>query len=81
MNDVKVKDFNSVGNLMVELQGISFTVDCINKPYILFWVNQDQADRLAFGINAALQDYEKRTLKATEELRDLEQDEKDNEPE
>ncbi len=71
MKDVDVRDFNNAGNLMINLSNLSFTVDAIGKPSLSFWLDQDQADRLAFGINAAIQDYEMKTLKAGETLREL----------
>ncbi len=72
MKDVDVRDFNNVGNLMINLTNVSFTTDVIGKPCLSFWLDQDQADRLAFGINAAIQDYEMKTLKAGETLRETE---------
>jgi hypothetical protein len=69
---IKVGDIDVVGNLSVVLESdISFTVDCIGKPRLMFWLTKDQADKLAFQIGSALQDHDLKTLKAGDELREI----------
>ena len=44
--------------VMVNLTNITFTTDCIGTPYILFWLNREQAIQLATHIFAVTQDQE-----------------------
>jgi len=55
---------NSVGlgedNIHVVLSDVKFNCDCIGKPQIMFWLDDDTADSLVFHLGAILQDKERR---------------------
>lgn len=55
--EIRVDD--SKAGIRVVIRNIDFSVDCIGNTSIMFWLDDDEADRLAFQLNSALQDKER----------------------
>ena len=61
---IEVQDEERALDLItVVLKDASFSVDAIGKPSILFWLNEDEADKLCFHLQSVLQDRERRKSK------------------
>ena len=61
---IEVRDEEKALDLItVVLKDASFSVDAIGKPSILFWLNEDEADKLCFHLSSVLQDRERRKKK------------------
>lgn len=52
--DIKVIDNNK--SIQVVINDVKFNCDAIGKPYIMFWVDEDIADKLAFHLRAVVED-------------------------
>jgi len=57
MPQIDVNESNA--GIRVILKNIDFSVDCIGNRSIMFWLDDDEADRLAFHLNSCLQDKER----------------------
>lgn len=60
---IEVRDEKDREDIIVTLKDASFSVDAIGKPSIMFWLNENEADRLCFHLQSVLQDRERRKKK------------------
>jgi hypothetical protein len=60
---IEVRDNKDREDVTIVLKDASFCVDTIGKPSILFWLNEDEADKLSFQLSSVLQDRERRKTK------------------
>ena len=60
---IEVRDEKDREDIIVSLQDAQFSVDAIGKPNILFWLSEDEADKLCFQLQSVLQDRERRKTK------------------
>lgn len=62
--NIKVIDKKGVEDIAVVLTNITFSCDNVgNIPNVIFWLNSDEADSLAFHLQSVLQDRERRKKK------------------
>jgi len=69
-------------SIYVVLRDVIFAADNLNnQPGLMFWLDKDEADKLAFQLNSLLQDMERSKElsdgKAGEELREMQPLEKE----
>ena len=60
---IEVREVQGTEDIPVSLTGVQFTVDTIGTPRILFWLSEDEADKLCFHLQSVLQDRERRKSK------------------
>ncbi len=60
---IEIRDEKGREDIIVALKDAQFSVDAIGKPNILFWLNEDEADKLSFQLQSVLQDRERRRKK------------------
>ena len=60
---IDVKDKKGMEDITIILKDISFSVDAIGEPNIMFWLTPDEADKLSFQLQSVLQDRERRKKK------------------
>ena len=62
---IEVRDEVGREDIIVSLQDAQFSVSAIGKPHIIFWLNEDEADKLCFHLQSVLQDRERRKTLTT----------------
>ena len=60
---IEVRDEKDREDIIVTLKDAQFSVDAIGNPNILFWLSEDEADKLSFQLSSVLQDRERRKKK------------------